>query len=205
MPGRGRNPVPRGIFSIEQAELFTPPKVVLDTSFIFEALAAVQPHHRACESFFERLGESSSVVHFNRLAEIELAEVAFRSGLRERYPKGQTWMRYRHDGRSRRLGRRSLQETLARWHDLLASLRWVRVELDEVASQVPDLMVRYGLSSYDAVHLSTAIHVGVRDLVTLDAGFAAVPARLLTLHVNEGRLRRCRQLRSSRREMPAPV
>lgn len=71
-----------------------------------------------------------------------------------------------------------------------------RLELSDIEDLVPDLMTSCGLASYDAIHVATAIASGTRAVVTLDAGFAAVPAGELTLYVDPGRIAACRNRRA---------
>jgi predicted nucleic acid-binding protein len=57
-------------------------------------------------------------------------------------------------------------------------------------------MAGYGLSSYDAVHVATAFRVQAPRMVTLDTGFAPVPASHLELFVSARQVSRCRSLRA---------
>lgn len=193
VPARGTTRDGRAVFSLEQAALFVPAEIALDTSFVGHALIASQPHHAVCLAFLRRIAEEGSRIWFNRLLEIELREVAFRAALVERH--GRRWMRYRHDGRARRYAASVLARVEESWSNVLDVSRWARVELHEVSDGVSSLMRTYGLSSYDAVHAATAIAAGVRDLATLDTGFAAIPSRTLSIHTGRGRVRRCRELR----------
>jgi predicted nucleic acid-binding protein len=194
MPTRGRSTTARGVHSFEDPGLFVPTELVLDTSFVVEALMPAQKHHASAALFLSRLADNGSTVFFNRLLELELAEAAFQIGLRERH--GKNWKRARHDGRARRRADRVLDRVLAVWASVLSELSWSCIEVHEVVDGVPALMSRLGLASYDALHVATAQLVDVRDMVTLDAGFASVPASVLTLHVDATRVRRCRQLRA---------
>lgn len=194
MVPRGRPSAPRGVYSFEEPTLVLPGELLLDTSVVVEALVRSQPRRQACRDLFERIADSGSTVFFNRLVEVELAEAAFVLALKERYG-ARAWRRQRYDGRARRRATRLLDEVLGAWSRLLEGLSWVVVELQEVSAAVPELMGQWGLSSYDAVHVATAVYVDVTDLATLDAGFSVVPADKLTLHVDSSRLRRCRELR----------
>jgi predicted nucleic acid-binding protein len=190
---RGRVPGARGVFELEQASLFVPAEVVLDTSFVAHALITSQPHHETCSAYLTRLAEDGSRIWFNRLLELELREVAFRIGLIERH--GKRWSKYRHDGRARRHAAALLADVEQSWSRVLDATRWARIELHEVSDAVSPLMRAFGLSSYDAVHAATAIAADVSNLATLDTGFAAIPARQLQIHTDRGRARRCRELR----------
>ena len=197
MRPRGRPPLPRGVWSIEDPSIAVPDEVLVDTSFVVEALIVSQPLHEPCLTFFLRLVEAETSVVFSGLLEIELYEVAFQLALKERHPRD--WKRFRHDGRARPRANRLLADVAASWDTVLEYVDYERVELAQVADRVPDLMTRYALASYDAIHVATAIDSGVRSVVTLDAGFAAVPASELTLYVDASRVAACRARRIRRR------
>jgi predicted nucleic acid-binding protein len=141
-----------------------------------------------------QLAASKTVIYFNRLLELELAETLYQIALKESHPKD--WVRFRHDGRARRRANRLLQGGFSAWASLLSAFNHAIFEVEEVANRVPDLMSRYGLSSYDAVHAATAIESGVGAVLTLDAGFASVPQSLIhTIYTNTARVTSCRQHR----------
>jgi predicted nucleic acid-binding protein len=85
---------------------------------------------------------------------------------------------------------------LEAWEAALESFVWTEVGIEDVVGEVDRLMARYGLASYDAIHAATAIARGIPRIVTLDAGFAAVPAAELSIYVDRSRLASCRSRRS---------
>jgi predicted nucleic acid-binding protein len=175
-----------------RAALVPPKQLVLETSFVVDALIPSQVRHSKCEGFLENIGRVRSKVFVNRFLELELWEATYRIALRERHPK------------KRPPGARSSRAVLRRanalrdevdtaWHDVLSALeRVVVVDLAEVQERVPNLM-RHGLTSYDAVHAATAEYADVRPFVTLDYHFAAVPECDLQLWVPASRVRPCRE------------
>lgn len=191
----GRRPSTQAVYPIGEHTLTLPREVVLDTSFVVETLLPNQPRHDECGGFLSRLVDEGVVVFFNRLLELELLETTYRLVLIERYGRGD-WRRRRFDGRARRRASRLAQEMLDAWNAALSALNHGIVELDQVVTAVPGVMARYGLSSYDAVHAATAGRLRVRSLVTLDSGFAAVPASELELYVGTRQVSRCRSLRA---------
>jgi predicted nucleic acid-binding protein len=121
-------------------------------------------------------------------------EAVFKADLRRRHGS-KHWARMRHDGRARRPTTRLIREVILAWNAVLHALDFVIIELNEVAPDVPGLMSSYGLGSNDAVHTATALKVRVKSMVTLDAGFAAVPEASLQIYTDRSRLRDCRRFR----------
>jgi predicted nucleic acid-binding protein len=194
VPG-GRPPTPRGIRSFETLDLDPPNEVVLDTSFVARALIASEPLHVECVAFMEWLTLAGSAIYFNRLLEIELVDVAFKIAVKEKHGKA-AW-----PSRDRRIcGRagRLTKEVLASWDAMLETVDHLIIEPDEVIAAVPDLMKSFGLRSMDALHFATCEYVSVPILVTTDVGFADVPAKRLTLYVNDTRVGPCRRRRGGK-------
>jgi predicted nucleic acid-binding protein len=193
---RGRPIATRGVYPLEDAGLLLPALVGLDTSFVVEALIETQPLHEACAAFFERLVESGATVVTSELLEVELAEASFAIALKQRW--GRQWRTHRTDGRARRPARQLLGEVAARSELLLSSLDRISIPLGRVGPAAAALMTDYGLASYDAVHAATAVAAGAEAIVTLDTGFALLPARLLPIYTDRSRLASCRTKRPRR-------
>lgn len=190
------------MFSFEQSVLVPPEAVTLDTSFVVRGIITSERLHAACRSFLIALSASQSILVFNRLLEVELWEVALRIAIKERFPAD--WSRRRPDGRVLRRARRLFDEVMGAWREILDVIPYVRVELQEVDYLAPHLITHYGLSSFDAVHAATALHVGVPDFVTTDAGFRRVPQTYLSLWVDSSRVPICRGERRTRLSAPLP-
>lgn len=197
MPSRGRPPHPHNVFSFESPDCPIPEVATLDSSFAANALLSAEPNHEAARGFLESLAAHGTQIVFNRLLELELREVAFRYPLIQAYPRD--WKRRRHDGRTLRRARTLIEKTMGAWQELLSAFTYAVVPVDSVYAAVPDLMDRYGLQSYDAVHAATAARYGGGVIVTTDAGFANVPEDRLVIYVNSGRLPWCRRVRARRR------
>lgn len=194
MARRGRPPAHRGVFSFEDLLAPVPEAAVIDTSFLIEALSPAQPLHAPAQAYLERLAAAGrTLLVFNRLLELELAETAYLIALKERHKKD--FKRFRHDGRARRRANRLLQGTLDAWADLLTVFDHATYDVGEVGHRVPELMTRYGLGSYDAVHAATALEAGVLAMITTDTGFANLPQTQLTIYTNAGRVPDCRRFR----------
>jgi predicted nucleic acid-binding protein len=192
----GRRPVLHNVFTIEDKQLVLPDAVVLDTSFLVEALIDTEPLHTVCDAFLTRIDETGMTVITNALLRAELAEASFANAMKERW-RGK-WRPHRSDGRSRPRAARLMNNALGRYDQLLESLPQISVPLDQVADSAVHIMAKYGLASYDAIHAATAIAAGADTMVTLDTGFGLMPASLLTLYTDHSRLATCRKNRPRR-------
>jgi len=188
-----RQPATRGVFAIEQEELLLPDPIALDTSFVVEALVATQPLHGICSPCLAHIFESGVSVATSELLRVELAEAVFANALKERW--GRQWRRHRTDGRSRARAGRLLDRTEARYEKMLASLTHISIPLGDITTAATTFMREYGLASYDAAHAASAIAAGAEAIVTVDTGFALLPASLLTIYTDRSRLASCRTKR----------
>lgn len=188
MAVRGRPPLPRGVVAFDDPGWEPPEAVVLDTNVVADALLPKEPEHRPCLAVLERLADSGTTVVFSRLLEIELWEVVFNLALRERHPRKHI-RHVRYDNRIRPRAARLLRQAQKAWEqDLRNPLGWTRIEMHEVAEDVPKLMQEYGLQSYDAVHVATLLDSELTDFITRDGGFAVLPPAVATLHTTQARL-----------------
>jgi predicted nucleic acid-binding protein len=192
-PGGRRPVVTRGVFAIEDQELLLPNPIALDTSFVVEALLTTQPLHGVCSALFNRIGESDATVVTSDLLALELAESAFAITLKERW--GGRWRGHRTDGRSRRPATQRLNHTATRYEELLSSVTHLPIPVRRVTAEARVLMSDYGLASYDAAHAAGAIAAGAKAIVTLDTGFALLPATELSVYTDRSRLASCRKKR----------
>jgi predicted nucleic acid-binding protein len=160
---------------------------------VVDALLVAQPRHSVCNSYLASLALSGTEVYFNRLLELELAEVAYKVAVKERFGNSRA-RRMRTDGRALRRASRLAERLSSSWDGILANFTWARVEVQEVADEVPALM-RRGLGSYDAVHAATALKLGVGHLVTTDSGFGLVREPDLTIVTDQSLLAACRRHR----------
>ncbi len=171
-----------------------PGAIVIDTNVVAETMLPDETEYASCDAALNRLIEAKTVVVFNRLLELELWEVVYEHALRRVVPGRDRRLR-RFDKDVRSSAALALARAQALWNELLDDLTWQRVEIEEVADAVPDLMGAYGLQSYDAVHAATLLTSGVTDMVTRDAGFAVLLPEDATLHTTRRRLVRTRARR----------
>lgn len=191
-----RLPQARGVRAIESLERL-PDVVALDSSFVAEAVLTGQPLHAICRDFLVRCASAATVLVFSPLLEIELAETAFKVAIREQHGN-RSLARLRSDGRIRRRAGRLMDETLEAWNEVLGGFDWGTMSIEDLGRLVPDLMRRYGLASYDAVHAATAFTLGVHDFVTLDYDFANLPENQARILTPDDRVRGMRRRRGGR-------
>ena len=160
------------IVAIDAPTWEPPSAVVLDTNVVAEAFLTDEPEHLACDELFRRLASHRTTVVFNRLLELEMWEVVFNQALRNVPHRERRHRRFERE--SRRDAVTAMNRAERYWTELLGTLDWRCVEVEDVADAVPDLMRNYGLQSYDAVHAATLLASGVTDLVSRDAGFAVL-------------------------------
>jgi predicted nucleic acid-binding protein len=121
VPRVGRRPAARGVHSFE--EILVPPgEIVLDTSFVVDALVTTQPRHEACLRFVFEISEARTTVFFNRLLEAELWEAVYAVALRKLHPRRRI-AEIRLDGRARRRATRLRAEVEEEWNDVLDGSR----------------------------------------------------------------------------------
>lgn len=196
MAGPGRPPSQRQIYPCDAQTYRGPERIAFDTSFIVEFLMAGQPHIQAAADGFVKMVRDGSEIVLSSLVDLELVEACYQVALRERY--GKRWAQARPDGRARRRAARLTRQARDAWHRLLTVLPTTVIDVGMVSDDVPELMRRYGLGSYDAAHVATALHAGVDAAATLDTGFAQVPASRLEIHTVSAKVSRMRQIRARR-------
>jgi predicted nucleic acid-binding protein len=140
----------RGIAALGEAD--PPEAVVLDTGAVIELLLPSQRAHEDWQRFIRACGRHGTLLIFNQLLEAELYDVLFNIALIERWGKGAAHGPKRYDGRVRRRAARLLDLYRRDWERLLDNNDTTVVELGRVASRAPELMGRYGMRCYDAVH-----------------------------------------------------
>jgi predicted nucleic acid-binding protein len=193
-PQSGRQPATCGVFAIEEQQLLLPDPIALDTSFVVEALLVTQPLHPVCSAFLKRIFDSGVSVVTSELLAVELAEATFANAMKER--SAGKWRAHRGNGRSRLRAGRLMNDTISRYEALLAPVDHIPVPLGDITTVATTFMTDYGLASYDAAHAASAIAASAGTMVTLDTGFALLPASQLAIYTDRSRLASCRKKRS---------
>jgi predicted nucleic acid-binding protein len=95
-------------------------------------------------------------VFYSSLVDLELIETGYKIALKERWKK--KWKSRRPDGRVRRRAARIAESAAETWSAFAGAINARRINVGDVMGDVPRLMGRYGLGSYDVVHVATALH-----------------------------------------------
>ncbi len=144
--------------------------IVVDTSAAVEVLVAEAEFRDAYLELFDQLRVDGFGLAYSDAIVPELLEAAYtwdarRSGDRD-------WRRLRRAGLLRRSRARELT-ILHEWDSFTEGWRTQAVGIRAVALSAARLMTDTGLSSLDATHLATAIHVGA-GIVSHDRGLIRV-------------------------------
>ena len=161
-----------------QERLFeqSPPKIILlDTSFVVAALVAGENEHDECLSFSEKLLTAGTVVLYSSILRAEYLN-AWRTLIHKGYlpsePSPQIRMEMGSLPGDRRHWLRIADRLL---YQFLSNFYRREVRLNRrVMNSIVDLMGKYNLKSYDAIHLASAADVGCRELVSFDDHFRRV-------------------------------
>lgn len=163
--------------------------MLIDTCFALRTIVTTEALHEQCQAYVFRILQAGATVWYSEMLELELAEKAYQLALKETY--GTKWMSARHDGRARRRASRRMSSWMSAWEEMITALPSGRIQISEVANDVPRLM-RLGLASYDAVHAASAAYMDVTNILTTDTGFAYLP-QSAHLYVDSGRVNSCRK------------
>ncbi len=156
-----------------------PSDIYLDTSLIVSATISGLAHAGPCRRFCERLGLDGARVYFSQVAHIEFLN-ALRNLARPRKPKRRAlpdalWNRF---GLDQWTASDAIRD---RWLEF--GSRQFQVFLDQFAAalELPlrastwtrtlAIMRQYDLTSYDALHVATALDSGVQDFGSADREF----------------------------------
>jgi LytS/YehU family sensor histidine kinase len=120
MPPRGRPPATRNVHSFQNRTQPIPGELLLDTSFVVEALITTQPLHTPAVEFLVEIAEAGVQVRYSALLELELAEASFQLALKERHKRD--WKRFRYDGRARPRGARLMEGTAVAWAEVFVEV-----------------------------------------------------------------------------------
>ena len=130
------------------------------------------------KDFRRALAENDCAVVFSQLLRVELLQAVRQTGTVDGALPGKIRRAYRlqHWGLEFDVRRRWLQHGIDEFDALLPEFREV-IEIPITRAtwvHSAELMARYQIDSYDALHAATAIKYGVADYATLDADFSRV-------------------------------
>jgi predicted nucleic acid-binding protein len=152
--------------------------VYLDTSVAVTSVESGIPHHRACAAFCDGLRDAGTEVVVSQLVRVEFLNAWFRLSTSP-YLQPDTVRRYRlrawdRDAMVRDSWMVHGVAMFDRFLDSFAATTEVPLNRQIIAASIP-LMARHRLRSLDAVHVATALFVGVSDFAAVDEDFRRVP------------------------------
>lgn len=187
----------RGVVPIDDATALGALRVLIDSSFIVEAMVESNPHHRESRDLLTRLSADGASIVFSELADLEVPQAmsyiaAVDAGRDRRAGLA--------DGRVRRRSRSLTARTRRRWAEYLESIDWLRADLTPVLDDVPVIMFATGLRSYDAAMAASAIAHRCDAIATFDGDFGRLHEADVPLLVTDARRAgRARRLRAAAR------
>lgn len=167
---------------------------MLDTSFVVNAMFTGQDHYRECRNALIDMAEADTRMIYSSHLDVELIEASYKVALKEQHPRD--WARRRPDGRCRARADRITTRMLRLWAQVMREFRTTRIDAGQVTDLVPEIMRKWGLESYDAVHVATCMRTGVQVLVAVDHDFGFVPASELRVFTVEDHVRGMRRKRA---------
>ena len=154
----------------------TPPgHLLLDTDSVVATLVTGDPRHEDCLSFADSLQDAGTIIAYSTLLRLEHLN-AWRNLLKkgllppEPGPQLRLELNVAEDDRIHWL--RVADILLGKF---LAQFRITEIRLNQrVVSLAIELVGRFDLQSYDAVHVASALHAGCTAIASLDKHFRRV-------------------------------
>jgi len=159
-----------------------PPILYIDTTFIVDAIVEGQEHHEKSLEFIEKLAKDSKtqpIIIYSDLLRIEFRCAIIGICIRNKYDlkdKSIHDLIKAHPDVIKEFypeveeAEKQFQEILQRF------VHRTSVEINEdIIKKSGDLMQRYRLGSYDAVHVATMEFWGIKDIVSYDWSFGDLP------------------------------
>ena len=155
-----------------------PEIIYFDTSFVVETLIKGQKYHQLCKDFILRLEKKQPVIIFSELLIPELWCGGISVCVRN-YFKGDVNVREMIN-RHPKLIKGYFDKVLKMEKDFSGVLQrfkdWTSIQINEkILSRAKDLMPRYCLGSYDAIHIATMEEWGIKDIAVFDQHIENIP------------------------------
>lgn len=158
-----------------------PPILYVDTSFIVEALIEGQKYHKESLNFIEALAKdpkNQPILIFSDLLKIELRCAIIANCIRNKYGRKVNIHKilYLHPDLMTEYylvveeAAKQLEGVLGRF------INWASIPIsDVIIKKSGELMPRYRLGSYDAIHVATMEGWDIKDIVAYDWGIEDLP------------------------------
>lgn len=156
-------------------KMVVPPSVYLDTSFVVATMMRGTVHHEVTTAFYDELIAQGSTIYFSTLLRAELLQsfVAIGNNPRSLTQATRRLYRLQHWGRDEAVRQTWLNTGLQQFESFLnqfTAVNEIILDAETIASST-EVMARFQLKSYDAIHVASAVVAGVRDIATVDIDF----------------------------------
>ena len=149
-----------------------PEIIYFDTSFVIKVLIDEQRHFIQCREFIELLKKKQPIIVFSNLLRMELWHtrliIVFQNLEKERHINFANCLKKYPNAPRRFYSEISGVNKL--FNELLQNFKnWAEIPVeDKIINLALELIHKYNLDSYDAVHIATMLNWGIKDIVVFD-------------------------------------
>ena len=149
-----------------------PEIIYFDTSFVIKVLIDGQSHFIQCREFIELLKKKQPIVVFSNLLRMELWHtrliIVFQNLEKEKHINFANCLKKYPNAPRRFYSEISGVNKL--FNELLQNFKnWAEIPVeDKIINLALELIHKYNLDSYDAVHIATMLNWGIKDIVVFD-------------------------------------
>jgi len=149
-----------------------PEIIYFDTSFVIKVLIDGQSHFIQCREFIELLKKKQPIVVFSNLLRMELWHtrliIVFQNLEKERHINFANCLKKYPNAPREFYSEISGVNKL--FNELLQNFKnWAEIPVeDKIINLALELIHKYNLDSYDAVHIATMLNWGIKDIVVFD-------------------------------------
>jgi len=156
-----------------------PEIIYTDTSFFVEALVYGQRYHKETIDFIGKLAKAQPVIVFSEILKSELRCSILSICIRNQFGGDKIKVTDKIK-ESPELIHKYFSEIQKQENNFMGILQrfkdWTSIPLDEkISKKSLEVMQKYRLASYDAVHIATMESWNIKDIVTLDGGLSDLP------------------------------
>ncbi|MCK5494466.1 MAG: PIN domain-containing protein [Candidatus Omnitrophica bacterium] len=150
-----------------------PEVIYCDTNIFVNALIINNRYHTPCVQFIQRLASEQVLLVFSTLLIAELRCAILSQYVRDKYGKDARIMSVlKKHPQIIKAAAPSIRKAEKDFEGILQRFtHWSYIPVDEqVVSHSKELMFKYQLASYDAIHIATMEIMDIKDIVVIDGG-----------------------------------